>query len=134
MALSLLILRRGNGVFETIIGGLILAAISAMVFLAYSHPKQFSALAPYLLAALFVGWLSVASWWMALMSAKSVLLGAIKFSEYEKVSGAIEALMPNIWVVLLGPAICVVFFGILQLWVTKLKDEEGNKKGDGKKP
>ena len=106
---------------ETILGGLVLAGISALCFLAYQHPNQFKKLALYLGGLLFLVWWSVGVWFVAVSRTQTF---AIKFMDgdewvaFEKLS---DTILPDIWLIAFGPSVTLLFLLVLFHWVTTLK-------------
>ena len=110
---------------ETIVGGLVLAAVSALTWLAYNQPSDFKAVSPRIfLATLWVNSLMIVWWFSSLYTEQSILGGlveaklhdaAVKGKEYGAGSGyeyAVGSLAILAW---------MIFLGMLEFWVTKLK-------------
>ena len=114
---------------ETIVSGLILAGVSALAYLSYSHPRQFKLIAPWLAGVAIL--LSVGTWiWaFAILSAKGAVSGVPDGGNDIPYQTALDALMPPIWLLTIGLPAALLYILILNFWVTTLKDDHKNQKG-----
>jgi xanthine/uracil permease len=118
---------------ESILAGLVLAGVSAMVFLAYHHPAQFhKVMQPVMWAALAII-IGAQIWSSAIAFAKNAIYDKVKDAKVEDVGKALDPLSINPVAIAVAIPAVIVFFAVLSLWVTKLKHDKKDDKSDQEK-
>lgn len=114
----------------TLVSGLILAAVTAIAYVAYKHPSGYNRALTYLLAILLFGFVTTTMWDIGRMSAHSDLREFIPIEHSSAARKKMDSGKPlGGWYVLIYLG-AVVYLYLLSLLPTLLgEQDEENKKG-----
>jgi len=120
---------------ENIVGGLVLAAVGALFYLAYEHGSEFRKIQPNLLIGACAIWVGCAIWNFAIQASFRKTLKFVKLDEFDSATSAINSVTINPEIHLIAGL--GAFFGLmLATWVSRLKDsgdESESTEGDDEK-
>lgn len=108
---------------ETIVSGLILAGVSALAYLSYSHPRQFKVIAPWLAGVATLLGVGTWIWAFAILSAEAAVIGVPDGGNDLPYQTVLDSLMPPIWLLTIGLPAAFLYILVLRFWVTTLKDD-----------
>ncbi len=112
---------------ETLAAGLIIAAISALTWVAYSHPEDFKRASPkFLLLSVWASTLISAWFYASFYTQDTIAKGLRERGQTEAASMLTDILennLMNISVLLIVGLAWLMFLMVLEFWVTGLKKD-----------
>lgn len=109
--------------WEAIGSGLAIAGVTASVWLAYNHPKAFRAVAPWVVVTLWIVWIWLLAWWLAVAVIWSKAIIALGYSNFLRLEPILSSMQPPAWVLVVSPLVTLAI-GPLYFWVGNLKNEK----------
>jgi hypothetical protein len=98
---------------ETVGAGLVLAALSALTFMAYQHPNAFPKIALPLLLLAIVGMACALAWNSGNYNVRSAVLSLVPFEKFQTAIDAMDARLIPAWIGLGIPAGLMVYLSFL---------------------